>query len=62
MTPSHGGYVETAVARLVSLRRRAAGDSDMNEKKSMNNHLHVLEAYTSRFIGCPTGVSQSDRS
>ena len=42
-----GGYVEVcrrdwseagADARL--------SDKDMNEKKSMNNHLHVLEAYT----------------
>jgi mannobiose 2-epimerase len=43
-----GGYVEVcrrdwspagADARL--------SDKDMNEKKSMNNHLHLLEAYTS---------------
>lgn len=25
-------------------------DKDMNEKKSMNNHLHVLEAYTQLFL------------
>jgi mannobiose 2-epimerase len=45
--PAHGGYLE--------VRRRdwsEAGpdarlsDKDMNEKKSMNNHLHVLEAFT----------------
>jgi mannobiose 2-epimerase len=45
--PRHGGYLEVrrrdwseadADARL--------SDKDMNEKKSMNNHLHVLEAYT----------------
>ena len=43
----HGGYVEVvrrdwseagADARL--------SEKDMNEKKSMNNHLHVLEAFT----------------
>jgi cellobiose epimerase len=45
-----GGYAEVcnrdwseagADARL--------SDKDMNEKKSMNNHLHVLEAYTNLF-------------
>jgi mannobiose 2-epimerase len=46
----HGGYIEVcrrdwseagADARL--------SDKDMNEKKSMNNHLHVLEAYTNLY-------------
>ncbi len=45
-----GGYLEVcnrdwspagADARL--------GENDMNEKKSMNNHLHVLEAYTNLY-------------
>jgi len=48
--PNHGGYIE--------VRRRdwsEAGpdarlsDKDMNEKKSMNNHLHLLEAYTNLY-------------
>jgi mannobiose 2-epimerase len=48
--PGHGGYLEVrqrdwseadADARL--------SDKDMNEKKSMNNHLHVLEAYTNLY-------------
>ncbi len=46
----YGGYMEVyrrdwseadANARL--------SDKDMNEKKSMNNHLHVLEAYTNLY-------------
>ncbi|MFZ1074597.1 MAG: AGE family epimerase/isomerase [Verrucomicrobiia bacterium] len=46
----HGGYIE--------VRRRdwseadpdaRLSDKDMNEKKSMNNHLHVLEAYTNLY-------------
>ena len=46
----HGGYLE--------VRRRdwseadpdaRLSDKDMNEKKSMNNHLHVLEAYTNLY-------------
>lgn len=48
--PQHGGYLEVrrgdwseagADARL--------SDKDMNEKKSMNNHLHVLEAWTNLY-------------
>ncbi|HEX7569523.1 MAG TPA: AGE family epimerase/isomerase, partial [Verrucomicrobiae bacterium] len=48
--PASGGYWEVrrrdwseagADARL--------SDKDMNEKKSMNNHLHVLEAYTNLY-------------
>lgn len=43
---AHGGYLETcnrdwSVAEDVRL-----SDKDMNEKKSMNNHLHLLEGYT----------------
>ncbi len=48
--PKYGGYLEVrrrdwseadASARL--------SDKDMNEKKSMNNHLHLLEAYTNLY-------------
>jgi mannobiose 2-epimerase len=48
--PKFGGYLE--------VRRRdwseadpdaRLSDKDMNEKKSMNNHLHVLEAYTNLY-------------
>jgi mannobiose 2-epimerase len=48
--PAYGGYLEVcrrdwseadASARL--------SDKDMNEKKSMNNHLHLLEAYTNLY-------------
>lgn len=37
----HRDWSESAGARL--------SEKDMNEKKSMNNHLHLLEAYTNLF-------------
>jgi len=46
----YNGYLECAVV----IGRRADADArlsdrDMNEKKSMNNHLHLLEAYTNLY-------------
>ncbi len=47
--PAHGGYLE-ALARdwqpLADLRLSA---KDANEKKTMNTHLHVLEAYANLY-------------
>ena len=46
----YGGYLEV---RRRDWSEADAGarlsDKDMNEKKSMNNHLHVLEAYTNLY-------------
>jgi len=42
-----GGYVEVCHRDWSEAGAEARlSDKDMNEKKSMNNHLHVLEAYT----------------
>jgi mannobiose 2-epimerase len=42
-----GGYVEVCRRDWTEAGSEARlSDKDMNEKKSMNNHLHVLEAYT----------------
>jgi mannobiose 2-epimerase len=42
-----GGYVEVCQRDWSEAGPEARlSDKDMNEKKSMNNHLHVLEAYT----------------
>ncbi|HPD28653.1 MAG TPA: AGE family epimerase/isomerase [Phycisphaerae bacterium] len=43
----HGGYFETLARDWAPCEDVRLSDKDMNEKKSMNNHLHVLEAYTS---------------
>jgi mannobiose 2-epimerase len=43
----HGGYLEVRRADWSEAGADARlSDKDMNEKKSMNNHLHVLEAWT----------------
>jgi mannobiose 2-epimerase len=42
----HGGYVEAMSRDWEPCEDMRLSDKDMNEKKSMNNHLHVLEAYT----------------
>jgi cellobiose epimerase len=42
----YGGYFETLARDWLPCEDMRLSDKDMNEKKSMNNHLHVLEAYT----------------
>jgi mannobiose 2-epimerase len=45
-----GGYVEVCRRNWSEAGPEARlSDKDMNEKKSMNNHLHVLEAYTNLY-------------
>jgi mannobiose 2-epimerase len=45
-----GGYVEVCRRDWSEAAPDARlSDKDMNEKKSMNNHLHVLEAYTNLY-------------
>jgi len=45
-----GGYVEVCNRDWSAAGADARlSDKDMNEKKSMNNHLHVLEAYTNLY-------------
>jgi cellobiose epimerase len=46
----HGGYAEVCRRDWSEAGSEARlSDKDMNEKKSMNNHLHVLEAYTNLY-------------
>ncbi len=45
-----GGYIEVCRRDWSEAGTEARlSDKDMNEKKSMNNHLHVLEAYTNLY-------------
>lgn len=47
--PAHGGYFETCHRDWTVAEDVRLSDKDMNEKKSMNNHLHVLEGYTNLY-------------
>jgi cellobiose epimerase len=42
----YGGYIEVCRRDGSEATDVRLSERDMNEKKSMNNHLHVLEAYT----------------
>jgi mannobiose 2-epimerase len=43
--PGHGGYFETLARDWTTCEDVRLSEKDLNEAKSMNNHLHVLEAY-----------------
>jgi mannobiose 2-epimerase len=48
--PGHGGYLEVRCRDWSEADADARlSDKDMNEKKSMNNHLHLLEAFTNLY-------------
>ena len=47
--PKSGGYWEMRRCDWSEAADVRLSDKDMNEKKSMNSHLHVLEAYTNLF-------------
>jgi mannobiose 2-epimerase len=42
----YGGYFEAMSRDWKPCEDMRLSDKDMNEKKSMNNHLHILEGYT----------------
>ena len=43
------GYFEACTREWMPTDDLQLAESDMNEKKSMNNHLHILEAYTNLY-------------
>ncbi len=46
LDPENGGYFETTLRDWTSADDMRLSAVDLNEKKSMNAHLHILEAYT----------------
>jgi len=49
----HGGYLEVMSPDWRPCEDMRLSDKDMNVAKSMNNHLHVLEAYTGLLRASP---------
>jgi mannobiose 2-epimerase len=46
---TYGGYIEVCNRDWTIAEDLRLSDKDMDEKKSMNNHLHLLEAYTNLY-------------
>ena len=47
--PEYGGYFEAFSRSWNSVDDLRLSDKDQNEKKTMNTHLHILEAYTNLY-------------
>jgi cellobiose epimerase len=47
--PDRGGYIEVLSGNWSPAEDLRLSDKDMNVAKSMNNHLHILEAYTNLY-------------
>ena len=46
---TYGGYIEVCNRNWSAAEDLRLSEKDMDEKKSMNNHLHLLEAYTNLY-------------
>ena len=50
--PIHGGYHEAFSQQWQTLDDVRLSSKDLNSKKTMNTHLHILEAYTALYKVC----------
>jgi mannobiose 2-epimerase len=54
----HGGYLETRASDWSPAENQRLSDKDMDAAKSMNNHLHLLEAFTNLRRARPTADNE----
>ncbi|MEN6618825.1 MAG: AGE family epimerase/isomerase [Rikenellaceae bacterium] len=45
----HNGYIEATTRDWKEIKDMRLSDKDVNEKKTMNTHLHILESYTNLY-------------
>lgn len=57
---SKGGYMEAFTREWEMIDDMRLSDKDLNQSKTMNTHLHILEAYTNLF--CAASSQNVDRS
>lgn len=52
--PEYGGYLEAFASDWGPMEDMRLSTKDMNSPKSMNTHLHILEAYTALYLASPS--------
>ncbi|MGL1956721.1 MAG: AGE family epimerase/isomerase [Colwellia sp.] len=56
--PIHGGYIEAYTRQWQVIDDFRLSDKDLNAPKSMNTHLHVLEAYSALYKVAPSAETE----